>query len=79
MAKKNLPPATAKHLSFGDFGSRVLQDLPVEYRHTAQYFLESTPYPAKRRDFRKALFIALAFIFIVCCVGFYVVHFLIAK
>jgi hypothetical protein len=79
MAKKNLPIATVKHLSFGDHGSRVMQDLPVAYQHTGQHFLDSTPYPAKRRDFRKALFFALGFIFVVCCIGFYVVNFMIAK
>ena len=79
MAKKKLPPATGKHLAFGDFGSRVMQDLPVAYRHTAQHFLDSTPYPARRRDFRGALYFALVCIFIAGCIGFYMVHFLIAK
>jgi hypothetical protein len=79
MSKKKLPIATAKQLSFADYGNTVMQDLPVPYRYTAQYALENTPYPAKRRDFRKALYIALVGIFIVCLVGYYVVNFLIRK
>jgi uncharacterized protein (DUF3820 family) len=79
MSKKKMPVATTKHLPFGDFGSRVMQDLPIPYKYTTQYFLERTPYPATRRDFRKALYIALAGILIVCLIGYYVVNFLIRK
>lgn len=79
MSKKKLPVATSHHLSFGDLGNTVIRDLPVPYQFTSQYFLERTPYPAKRRDFRKALYIALAGIAIVCLVGFYVINFLVRK
>jgi hypothetical protein len=79
MAKKNLPNATVKHLSFGDFGSSVMQDLPVPYKYTLQYFLENTPYPAKRRDFRGALYFALGCILVAGAIGFYLVKFVIVK
>ena len=79
MAKKNLPAATVKHLSFGDMGSRVMQDLPVPYKYTLQHYLDTTPYPTKRRDFRAALFFALAVIFVALCIGFYTVRFHIVK
>ena len=79
MAKKNLPLATANHLSFGDFGSRVMHDLPVPYKHTVQHFLDTTPYPDKRRDFRAALYFALGCIFVACCIGFYMVRFHIVR